>query len=115
MERRFRFNPEHGITLDNLKSIGDATVRRFKMLQARKVLMCDERLKLLAENGKNELVAALTPFDADVRHFKKIAAELGEYQELRRPLERLLNKSLLTLLLPTVAVIGLAALIFYAS
>ena len=39
MERRFRFNPEHGITLDNLKSIGDAVVRRFKMMQARKILI----------------------------------------------------------------------------
>lgn len=115
MERRFRFNPEHGISLDNLKSIGDATVRRFKMLQARKVLMCDERMKLLAENEKNELVAALTPFDADIRHFKKIAAEMNELQESRRPLERLINKSLLTLGLPTLAAVGLAALAYYLA
>ncbi|MGD9635407.1 MAG: hypothetical protein AB7U97_19160, partial [Pirellulales bacterium] len=113
MERQFRFNPEHGITLDNLKSIGDATVRRFKMLQARKVLLCDERLKLLAENGKNELVAALTPFDADVRQYKKIAAELNTFQEARRPLERLINKSLLTLGLPTLAAVAIAAAAFY--
>jgi hypothetical protein len=85
------------------------------MLQARKVLMCDERLKLLSDNAKNELVVALTPFDADNRHFKKIAAELNEFQEARRPLERLLNKSLLTLGLPTLLAIGAAALAFYAG
>jgi len=115
MERRFRFSPEHGISLDNLKSIGDATVRRFKMLQARKVLMCDERMKLLAENERNELVAALSPFDADLRHFKKIAAEMNELQESRRPLERLLNKSLLTLGLPTLAAIAVASLVYYLT
>jgi DNA-binding helix-hairpin-helix protein with protein kinase domain len=115
MERRFRFNPEHGISLDNLNSIGDATVRRFKMLQARKVLMCDERLKMLVENGKDELVMALTPFDADVRHFRKIAAELCEYQQARRPLERLVNRSWWTLAVPTLAFVALAALLFYAG
>lgn len=115
VERRFRFNPEHGISLDNLKSIGDATVRRFKMLQARKVLMCDDRMKLLAENEKNELVAALAPFDADVQHFRKIAAEMNELQESRRPLERTLNKSPLMLALPTLLAIGIAALAYYLA
>ena len=76
MERRFRFNPEHGITLDNLKSIGDATVRRFKMMQARKIMMGNERLKMLADAGKNELVASLTSYDAELRQWKAVAAEL---------------------------------------
>ncbi|MEX2091038.1 MAG: hypothetical protein WD971_00095 [Pirellulales bacterium] len=115
MERRFRFNPEHGITLDNLKSIGDAVVRRFKMMQARKVLAGDERLKMLADTGKNQLVAALTPFDAEVRQWKDVAKELCELQESRRPLERLLNRSLATLLLPTLGVIALAVLFYYVK
>jgi hypothetical protein len=60
-------------------------------------------------------VAALTPFDADRRHFNKIAAEMNELQESRRPLERLLNKSLLTLGLPTLLAVGVAALAYYLA
>ncbi len=115
MERQFRFNPEHGITLDNLKSIGDATVRRFKMMQARKIMMGNERLKMLADAGKNALVEALTSFDADVREWKKVAADLCEFQQSRRLLERTLNKSLLTILGPTAGVILLALLFYYVK
>jgi DNA-binding helix-hairpin-helix protein with protein kinase domain len=115
MERRFKFNPEHGITLDNLKSIGDATVRRFKMMQARKIMMGNERLKMLADAGKNELVASLTSFDADLRQWKAVAAELTEFQEKRHPLERLMNRSYLTILGPTAGVILLALLFYYAQ
>ena len=94
MERRFRFNPEHGITLDNLKSIGDATVRRFKMMQARKIMMGNERLKMLADAGKNELVASLTSFDAELRQWKAVAAELAEFQQIA-PSARTPGQSLL--------------------
>jgi DNA-binding helix-hairpin-helix protein with protein kinase domain len=115
MERRFRFNPEHGITLDNLKSIGDATVRRFKMMQARKIMMSNERLKMLADAGKNELVASLSSFDADMKQWKAAAAEYAEFQQSRRPLERLINRSYLTILGPTAGVILLALLFNWAK
>jgi DNA-binding helix-hairpin-helix protein with protein kinase domain len=115
MERQFRFNPEHGITLDNLKSIGDAVVRRFKMMQARKILAGDERLKMLADEGKNELVATLKPYDAEIRQWREVAAELCKIQESRRPLERMLNRSLLTILLPTLGMVGLALLFYFVQ
>jgi DNA-binding helix-hairpin-helix protein with protein kinase domain len=113
MERRFRFNPEHGITLDNLKSINEGAVRRFKMMQARKILLADDRLKMLADAGKNSLVAALTSFDADVRLWKNVAKELIDFQSQRRFLERLINRNYLTILGPTIGIVALALLVYY--
>lgn len=115
MERRFRFNPEHGISLDNLKSISDGVVRRFKMMQARKILMGNDRLKMLADTGKNQLVAALSSYDAEVRQWRALAKELVDYQQARRPLERLLNHSVLPLLLPTLGIITFAAVFYFAQ
>lgn len=113
MERQFRFNPEHGLSLDNLKSINDGAVRRFKMMQARKIMMGNERLKLLADTGKNELVTALRPFDAENKQWKAVAKELIDFQEQRRQLERLVNRSYLTILAPAAGIVALSALIYY--
>jgi hypothetical protein len=113
MERQFRFNPEHGLSLDNLKSINDAAVRRFKMMQARKIMMGNERLKLLSDTGKNELVSALRSFDADNKQWKAVAKELIDFQEQRRPLERLVNRSYLTILAPAGGVVAVAGLLYY--
>jgi hypothetical protein len=83
-------------------------------MQARKIMMSNERLKMLADAGKNELVASLSSFDADLRQWKAGAAEYCEFQQSRRPLERLINRSYLTILGPTAGVVLLALLFFYA-
>ncbi len=114
IERRFHFKPEHGITLDNLHSIGEAATRRYKMIQARKILMGYERLKMLAEEGKNRLAQALASFDADVRRWRKLADEYRNHQQSRRPFERLLNQSSQTVLGSTAAVL-IVALLFYLA
>jgi hypothetical protein len=48
-----------------------------------------------------------------VRQWHEVAAELCKIQESRRPLERMLNRSLLTILLPTLGMVSLA-LLFHA-
>jgi DNA-binding helix-hairpin-helix protein with protein kinase domain len=115
IEHRFHFKPEHGITLDNLNSIGDAATRRYKMIQARKILMGYERLKILAEEGKNRLAQALASFDSDVHRWQKLAKEYRNYQQSRRPFERLLNQSPTTILGSTGAVLFVALLFYLAK
>jgi DNA-binding helix-hairpin-helix protein with protein kinase domain len=114
IEHRFHFKPEHGITLDNLNSIGEAATRRYKMIQARKILMGYERLKVLAEEGKNRLAQSLAAFDVDVHRWRKVADEYRGCQQSRRPFERLLNQSPQTVVGSTAAVL-IVALLFYLA
>jgi len=115
LERRFVFKPEHGVTLDNLKSLGGAAVQRFKMSQARKILMGDERLRTLAEAGNSALAQSLAAFDEEVRRWRRLAGEFSEFQQSRGLLERTINRSPASLFFPTLGVLALAALVHYLS
>jgi DNA-binding helix-hairpin-helix protein with protein kinase domain len=113
LERQFVFKPEHGVTLDNLKSLAGAAVQRFKMTQARKILMGDERLRAFAEAGKEALVRDVTAFDIEVLQWKTTANELCEHQKTRTLLERTINRSPATLILPGLIVLIAAGLLFF--
>jgi DNA-binding helix-hairpin-helix protein with protein kinase domain len=114
LERKFVFRPEHGVTLDNLKSLAGAAVQRFKMSQARKILMGDERLHTLAKAGKEALVLALGEYDSELRGWKKTAEEYLALQKTRTFLERTLNRSpAVTFAIPAVLIPVLAGLVFF--
>jgi DNA-binding helix-hairpin-helix protein with protein kinase domain len=114
VERSFVFRPEHGVTLDNLKSIESAAIQRFKMSQARKILMGDERLKAQADAGKEALVQVLTAYDNEVRQWRKSAEEYTSFQKTRTLLERLLNRSpAVYFVAPALLIPSLTGLIYY--
>ena len=114
VERGFVFAPEHGITHANLKAMGEAAVRRFKIAQARKILLGNERLKTLADEGRSELARIVAPFDEAVKRWKKTADELRDFQQGRRPLERWINQSPIMILALAVGVSALALLLHLA-
>jgi DNA-binding helix-hairpin-helix protein with protein kinase domain len=114
LERKFEFKPEHGVTLDNLKSLQGAAVQRFKMSQARKILMGDERLRGLAKAGKEALVQALTEFDAEAKQWRKTAEEYVAHQKTRTLVERTLNRAPAAMFLaPAVLIPALTGLVYY--
>lgn len=93
VEQGFRFNPEHGITLDNVGAGKELAVRRFKISQARKILIGSKQLETMADVGKAELSAALSQFDAGVEQWTSMAKQCRDFQSGRWRLERLINQS----------------------
>ncbi|HVT29024.1 MAG TPA: hypothetical protein VHE81_13495 [Lacipirellulaceae bacterium] len=93
IEPGFKFNPEHGITLNNVGATKELAVRRFKMSQARKILAGAKQIESLAEVGKAELAAALAQFDGVAEQWTSTAKQCRDFQSSRRPLERFINQS----------------------
>jgi DNA-binding helix-hairpin-helix protein with protein kinase domain len=100
VEQGFRFNPEHGITLDNVGSGKELAVRRFKIGQARKILAGSKQLETMADVGKAELAAALSQFDAGVEQWTANAKQCRDFQSGRWRLERLINQSPIHVMAP---------------
>jgi DNA-binding helix-hairpin-helix protein with protein kinase domain len=104
IEASFVHKPEHGVTFSDAKSASDAAVRRFKASQARRVLTGAKQLQALVDVARYELQRALGVFDDMASRGHDIAVKLRDYQSGRRPLERLLNHSLATILGPVIGV-----------
>jgi DNA-binding helix-hairpin-helix protein with protein kinase domain len=114
VKRKFVFKPEHGMTLDSLKSVDSAAVLRFKMSQAKKVLMGSERLRVLAEAGKKALADDLAEFDGRTRRWRKKAAQLWNHQRNRSAVERTINRAPVAILIALAAgILAFAWLTFF--
>lgn len=98
LERNFKFKPDHGVTQDQLKYAEEAATQKFKIAQARKVLMGSKQLDALAHGGKAELMHALGQFDKVADQATSVAKELRDFESGRRKLERNLNGNQFVLL-----------------
>jgi DNA-binding helix-hairpin-helix protein with protein kinase domain len=93
VESRFKFDPEHGISFDDAKNAGEWALSRFKLVQARKVLMGAKQLDALVDAGIIELKWDLKKFDTLADQCRSVGNQLREFQSGRRTLERELNCS----------------------
>jgi DNA-binding helix-hairpin-helix protein with protein kinase domain len=93
VEATFAFKPDHGVTMNQVEIAGETTIRRFRVSQARRVLMGAKQLRTLADAGHYELERVLNDYDEFAAKGHEIALELRDFESSRRPLERLLNRS----------------------
>ncbi len=115
IEQRFVFKPEHGVTAADLERAQQAATQRFKISQARKILIGARHLDSLALVGKAVLTRSMRDFEKLSAKWKEIAREKGQYQLSRLKLERTVNSSpavIISLALAIVIVGGLWTLIF---
>ncbi len=115
IEQRFVFKPEHGVTAADLERAQQAATHRFKISQARKILIGARHLDSLALVGKAALKRTAREFETFSSKWKEIARAKGQYQLSRTKLERSLNSSpavIISVALAAVIVGGLMALIF---
>ena len=49
LERRFKFQPDHGVTEKHLEEAEEAATQRFKTVQARKILMGSKQLDAIVQ------------------------------------------------------------------
>jgi DNA-binding helix-hairpin-helix protein with protein kinase domain len=92
VESGFVFDTEHSATLAQMRVDGDAAAKRFKVSIARKILTGADRLDVLVDIRKAELARNLTQYDELVGQWAKVAKQLADFQNGRRPLERWLNR-----------------------
>jgi DNA-binding helix-hairpin-helix protein with protein kinase domain len=93
VEKSFKFKPEHGVSMDDAKQAGESALRRFKIAQARKVLMGAKQLDAMAEVGLAETNRDLKKFSTVAESARQVASQLRDFQSDRRPLERYLNSN----------------------
>ncbi len=115
VEQQFVFKPEHGVTAADLERAQQAATQRFKISQARKILIGARHLDSLALVGKASLKRTGREFETHSTKWKEIARERGRYQQSRTKLEQLLNISPAVIASVSVAIVvvgGLVRLIF---
>jgi DNA-binding helix-hairpin-helix protein with protein kinase domain len=91
--RQFVFKSEHGINFSDADGGGKAAVTRFKVSQARRILMASHQLDSLAEASRDRLERELKYFDRSAEPARELAKKLRGFQSARRPWERAINKS----------------------
>ena len=104
VEQRFEFKPEHGITAEDLDRANKAATQRFKISQARKILIGARHLESLAAVGKAALKRSGREFEKYSNKWKEIARERGDFQNRRFKLERLINMSPNTIITVSLAI-----------
>ena len=115
IEQQFAFKPEHGVTAADLERVQQAATERFKISQARKILIGARHLESLASVGKAALKRSLRDFESLSAKWREIARQKGDYQHSRTKLERSINSSpamIISVSLAISIVGGLLALIF---
>jgi len=95
--QEFVFKPEHGVTLREMKQAEEFATQRFKVTQARKVLMAAARLQNLASLGRTSVQNSLKPFEELSTQWLSVAKQLRDFQSKRLPVERLANSATATL------------------
>jgi DNA-binding helix-hairpin-helix protein with protein kinase domain len=110
--REYKYKPEHGVSFQDARHSADSALKRFKLVQARKVLMGAKQLQGLAEVGTEDLNRDLDKFNHLAEKGKKLATILRDFQSQRRPLERQLNSDPFTTAAIAVA-IPLAGLVLH--
>ncbi|MEM9353975.1 MAG: hypothetical protein AAGA92_13255 [Planctomycetota bacterium] len=112
LERDFVFRPDHGVTPEELEVATEAATHRYKISQARKVLMGAGHIESMVKSIKYGLRKELKQFEEMCGKWKAVAAEMQGFQSKRRWLERTLNQSLATIL-PAALVPPLLGLILW--
>jgi len=97
VEQEFVFKPEHGVTLREMKQAEEFATQRYKVTQARKVLMAATRLQNLASSGRTGLQNTLAPFDDLSAKWLVVAKQLRDFQSKRPQVEMLANSAVATL------------------
>jgi DNA-binding helix-hairpin-helix protein with protein kinase domain len=115
VQRQFVFSPAHGVTAADMARAQQAATQRFKIAQARKILIGARHLDSLAMVGKSALKRSGRDYDALSTKWKEVARERGSYQQSRTQLEQTINSSpaavvSVALAIPIVA--GIVSLIF---
>jgi DNA-binding helix-hairpin-helix protein with protein kinase domain len=91
--RQFVFKSEHGVNFSDADGGGKAAVTRFKVAQARRILMASHHLNTLAEGSRDRLERELNYFDRSAEPARELAKNLRNFQSARRPWERAINTS----------------------
>lgn len=91
VEKGFKFKPEHGVSMEDARRAGEGALRRFKIAQARKVLMGAKQLDAMADVGLAETNRDLRKFCEVAERGKQAAKQLQQFDSQRRPIERFLN------------------------
>jgi len=104
IDRQFVFKSEHGINIEDKNAAGKDAVNRFKVVQARRILMGARQLEILVANAREELVRELNHYERQCELARAVAKELRDVQSARRRWERAINSSW-----PAVAGVTLAA------
>jgi len=102
IERQFAYQPEHGVTLQDMRHSETIATWRFKVSQARRVLLATTRLQAIADMAQSELDQALAKFDKRAGQWLEIARHLRDFQSERHELEFRLNRAPMTLLALTI-------------
>jgi DNA-binding helix-hairpin-helix protein with protein kinase domain len=93
MLEEFAFQPEAGVTENEIQIDRQEASAQFKISQARKVLSGSTILRGMALRGDTELQQDLSSFERLVAQWRGLAREYQDFQVTRTPLERLLNQS----------------------
>lgn len=112
VEQQFQFQPDHGVTEQHLQVAELLATRRFKLVQARKVLMGASQLHQMARVGEAELNSALARFDELAGEWLKLAKEHRRHESRRRPLEREASHSVIRVVGLMIAAPVLAGLLW---
>lgn len=91
--RQFVFRSEHGVNFSDAEGGGKAAIARFKVAQARRILMASHQLDSLAEASRSRLDRELNYFDRSAEPARELAKNLRNFQSVRRPWERAINQS----------------------
>ncbi len=113
IEKMYKFKPSHGVTFQAMKQAEELTTHRFKLSQARKVLMAATRLNSLSESGKLELNRAFQHFEALAEQWRGVAKQLCNFQSSRYRVERIINHSAAVLLGFAIGVPVASLLLFF--
>jgi len=90
---QFTFKSEHGVNFYDAEGGGKAAVARFKVAQARRILMASHHLDSLAEGSRERMERELNYFDRSAEPVRELAKNLRNFQSARRPWERAINQS----------------------
>jgi DNA-binding helix-hairpin-helix protein with protein kinase domain len=104
LEHQFTYKPDHGVTLQEMRQSETIATWRFKVSQARKVLMATTRLQAIADGAQAELDRGLAKFDKLSGQWLKVARHLRDFQSGRRELEYRINRAPLPILILAVGV-----------
>ena len=111
IEQQFVFKPEHGVTAADLERTQQAATQRFKISQARKILIGARHLDSLALVGKAALKRTGRDFETHSNQWKEIARARGSYQQSRTKLEQLLNISPAVIASVSLAIVVVGSLV----
>lgn len=93
VEQQFVFKPEHGVSLERGGASDPNAAKRFKAVQAKRILMAARQLDSLAAVGREQVANEVRQFEMYAEPAREMARQLRDFQSNRRPWERSINRS----------------------